>query len=358
MKKLILISALALAVNPAMASKARLAALNNSAHLNDIQDVFTNPAKLTEHPDWLTFEFGPKPTSNLTAATNPKGEGGFSRSMKDSRYGFYLGHSSTWVTELRQDTYLAPDNTINLFYATKAGDIAWGMGLEYSNTDKKSTTEKQSSAGLNFGMKMGAMAAGLTVGAGNTYKKDSTTKDFKGKTAIALEGTYAMDTLTYSGSYSVNGGKEQVANADTHDYDRSALVLGVTNSYKTEGADFFYGVNFVMSTLTDKVATVDSKTETTRLPVYMGVEADATSWMVLRASLTQNFILGSTKTTALGVGETDTIANDTTVAAGAGFKFGKLMLDATLKAATNDTTIGGQVNGNTLLANAALTYNF
>lgn len=357
MKKIFLIAALALAVNPAMASKARLSALSNSDHLSDIQDIFANPAKLTEHTDWLTFEFGPTPTTNATAATTPKGEGGFSRSMGDSKYGFYLGHSSAWVTDLRQGTYLAPDNTVNLFYATKAGDMAWGMGIEYSNTDKKSTTEQQSSTGLNVGMKMGALAAGLTVGLANTYKKDSTSTDFKGKTAIALEGNYTMDTLTYSGSYAVNGGKEQVSGADSHNQDKSAFLLGVTNSHKAEGSDFFYGVNFLMSTLTDKVTTVDSKTETTRLPVFMGVEADATSWMVLRASLTQNFILGSTKTTTLGVGQTDTIANDTVVAAGAGLKFGKLMLDATLKAASNDTT-AGQVNGNTLLANAALTYNF
>ncbi len=195
----------------------------------------------------------------------------------------------------------------------------------------------------------------MTVGLANTYKMESTSKDFKGKTAIALEGTYTMDTLTYSGNYAVNGGKEQVASADTHDQDKSAFALGVTNSHKAEGSDFFYGVSFVMNTLTDKVAAIDSKTETSRLPIYMGVEADATSWMVLRASLTQNFILGSTKTTNLGVGQSDTIANNTVVAAGAGLKFAKLMLDATLKA-SNDTT--GQVNGNTLLANAALTYNF
>ncbi len=157
MKKIFLVAALAFAVNPAMASKARLSALNYSAHLSDIQDIFTNPAKLTQHTDWLTFEFGPTPTNNATAATAPKGEGGFSRSMGDSKYGFYLGHSSTWVTELRQGTYLAPDNTVNLFYANKAGDMAWGVGLEYSNTDKKSTTEQQTTTGLNAGMRMGPL---------------------------------------------------------------------------------------------------------------------------------------------------------------------------------------------------------
>jgi hypothetical protein len=106
----------------------------------------------------------------------------------------------------------------------------------------------------------------------------------------------------------------------------------------------------------DKDKTPDNKTETTALPVFAGIEADATSWMVLRASVQQNFILGSKKVTTAGAGgDADTITNNTTVAAGAGLKFGKLLLDGTLEAA-NSTTAA--VNGNAFLANAALTYMF
>jgi hypothetical protein len=361
MKKTLVIAALALAATPAMASKARLNALNNSAHLEDIQDTLTNPSKIMSHGDWLTFEMG---NNNYTAASqaDPRAEGGFSRGMGDARYGFYLGSHPSWVTQVRTTgvtgTYLTNENPINLFYGAKAGDMAWGVGLGYSNSDKKTTKEKQSAFGLNAGVSANNWDAALNVGLMNTYKNEATAAapvDFKGTNAIALNGNYTVETLTYNASVAMNGGKEEVNGAETHKRTINTYNLGVVNSHKADGADFFYGVNYIMTTDKDQVAAGDNKTETSSLPVFAGIEADATSWMVLRASVRQNFILGSTKTEVAGVGESDTIRQNTTVAAGAGLKFGKLLLDGTLEGASNSSA---SLNGNALLANAALTYMF
>ena len=134
--------------------------------------------------------------------------------------------------------------------------------------------------------------------------------------------------------------------------------MGVDNSHKTDAADFFYGVNFDMTTLKNKnVATGTAKTEITSLPVFAGIEAEATSWMVLRASVTQNFILGTKKDEIGSTGDSDTISNNTVVAAGAGLKFNKLLVDGTLAKASGASATGA-LNSNDLLANAAVTYTF
>jgi len=359
MKNTLVIVALALAASPAMASKARLNALNNAAHLSDIQDVQTNASKIMSHGEWLTFEMG---NNNYTAAgtATPRAEGGFARSMGDSKYGFYLGAHPSWVDEVRTGntgTYLTNENPVSLFYGSKASDLAWGVGLLYSNSDKKTTTQKQSATGLNAGVTGANWDAALTLGLMNTYKNDTATVDFKGTTAIDLAATYTMDTMTFSAGLAMNGGKEEVNGTETHKHERSSFNVGVVNSHKADGSDFFYGAKLVSSTVKDK--TPDTKTDSMSLPVFAGIEADATSWMVLRASVSQNFLLGSTKSTTPAdvapAGEADTIANNTSVAAGAGLKFGKLMLDGTLEAANSATAA---LNGNALLANAAVTYMF
>ncbi len=359
---LVMAAALALVASPAMASKARLSALNNSAHLADIQDIHANASKITQHGEWLTFEMGKNSGTTKATIGNPHAEGGFARKMGDASYGFYMGSTPSWITDVRQNTYLVNENPINLFYGSKAGDLAWGAGLLYSNSDKKTAKIKQGAMGLSAGVTASNWDAGLNLGLTNTYKNETTGSevDFKGKSAINLNATYSMDTLTFSLLADMNGGKEETGTGGTvaHDYENTQYALGVVNSHKADGADFFYGAKLAMSTMKDK-NTTDSKTDSMSLPVTAGIEADAASWMVLRASVTQNFILGSTKTTtATSVSpadEADTISNNTTVAAGAGLKFGKLMLDGTLEAASSNTAA---LNGNSFLANAAVTYMF
>ncbi len=362
MKKALLIAALTVAVTPAMASKARLSALNNAAYLTDIQDVFVNPARATQHGEWLTFEMGQTATTNA-ATTGTHAEGGFSRSMDAARWGFYMGHNYTFSSTPRSlitaaggvKAALPADNTINLFYASNAGDMAWGLGLAYSKTDKKTTTQKQDMTALSAGIIMGAWDLGATLGLVNTYKDEQATaadaRSLKGKMALNIDAQYTMDTMIYSLGYGMNGAKiENGSGTQLNDQEYSNWYLGAEKMMKSEGATFFYGAKYTMDTEKNKVG-AGTKTETSKLPVYAGIEADAASWLVLRGSVKQNFILGQTDN---GTNK-DTIANDTTVAAGAGLKFGKLTVDGTLEAANSATAA---LNGNNLLANGSITYMF
>jgi hypothetical protein len=140
-------------------------------------------------------------------------------------------------------------------------------------------------------------------------------------------------------------GTEKTTGTNESKTETTGIEVGGINKMTKEGAEFFYGASITMGT--SKTGT--SKTEETKMPVIIGVEADAASWLTLRGSITQNVLIGSTKTTG---SEADTIAPNTKVAAGAGFKFNKAVLDVVLNAGTS-----GALDAN-LGANAGLTYMF
>lgn len=370
MKKLLVLAAVTLASGAAFASKARLQALGSAAHLIDTQTIFSNPADITVMGDWATFEMG---TGNAFTYTPPAAnvatvnhEGGLVRSAGDARWGFYLGHKSPTVALSRSNgwvggagTILAEENPIEVFYAQKA-DISWGASLFYSNSDKKATKLKQNTMGLRAGARAANWDAYINVGLANNAKDESNAaavRKIEGKPAFKVKGGYTMDSLYFYGSYGMSGLKGDVAGTASAELDGSQLSIGVIDTIKGEGRDFFYGVSYNMDSYKQKVGG-ETKSEATYLPVIIGVEAEATSWMTLRASVTQNVLLGTIKdeiglVTGAALAENNTWNNSTTVAAGAGLKFNKFTLDGTLGAAN-----GGVIDSTNLLANASLTYLF
>jgi len=357
MKKLLVLAAVTLASTSAFATKARMSSLSESRQLTDVQTTFVNPADLLLMGTWATFETGA--TNGATTNPQPQAEGGFARAMGDARWGFYMGHTgvATLVRQQASAAFPIENNPINLFYAAKAGDISWGLGLNYSSNDSKDATKgKQSAMGLAGGMRMGPWDASLDLGLTDSSQFGASGAETKwtGKSAADLRAGYTMDAWYFYGGYAMGGGKSETAGATNNDIEDSDIVLGAVNSTKVDGGEFFWGVSYDMNTRNDK-ATGKNKVEETNLPVVIGIEADAASWLVLRGSIKQTVLLSSTKTTPVGgtAGETQTMDNNTTVAAGAGIKFNKFMLDASLAGQTN-----GQINGNNLLANAGLTYNF
>ena len=90
------------------------------------------------------------------------------------------------------------------------------------------------------------------------------------------------------------------------------------------------------------------------------MEADATSWLTLRGNVHQNVLLGSSKSIA---GKKTTIANSTTVDAGATLNFGKLKVDGSVGTtdASRTGTIGakkGVLATDNLMSRVGVTYMF
>lgn len=380
MKKLLLIAALAAMSTPAFASKARLTSLGNAEHLVDAQTAFTNPAHLTLMSDYATFETGP--TSTTSTASNA--EGGFTQSSGDAKWGFYMGRKSAFTTASRaQVGILGQENPIELQYAMK-GPVSWGVAFNYSKSDKKTVPQKQEAMGARFGAATDQWEAYAIVGLGSKGEGNaafnidldgdgafvtpgeanvaSSTGEYKGTTGFSVGGKYKMDNIVLYAKHYMDGFKYEnsVGNLEEIEQTQSQTDLGVIDANKIDGGQWFYGVALRLFN-SKKEATVlatsgESKETTTSLPFILGLEYDAASWLVLRTAVTQNVLIGTTKTEVNGTGDNDTIANNTTVAAGLGLKMNKWTLDGSMAAgSTGDFQFGG---AGQFVTNMALTYNF
>jgi hypothetical protein len=365
MKKTLLIAALTIAAAPAFASKARLSALQSSAHLSDFQNSFTQPQQLTTSGEMATFEWG----ATTASAGVPNAEGGFVRAMGEGHLGFYLDRQPEALTKALSDLSLTStqgglNNPFNVLYSAKAGDMTWGANFYYLNSDVKGTTSSKANVmGLAVGATNGMWDANAVIGLAGTINTKNIafgtvtgTQEGKitSKTNIALGGGYQMENMYYYGNYAMGGVKAEnsttgaAAFADTS---RTDIKIGFVNSHKKDGTDFFYGAAYRMINDKNDAGTA-TKTDTTSLPFIIGVEAEAASWLVFRGSITQNVLLGSTKA---GSADASTLAADTTVAAGLGMKWNKFMLDGTF-ANTANGKVGFDSTG--FLSNVSMSYMF
>ncbi len=351
--------AVALVATSAFASKARLSALQGSAHLSDTRDVIgSKPDQALAHGEFAAMELSANAGANDTP---PNAEGGFVRKMgENSALGAYVGSKASLATSSLALVGSTPklQNPLNLYYASKMGEMMWGLGLNYSSAEDKVAQSKSTSMGLNASVSSSAgWDVQLGLGLTGEATQANTTK-FAQKSPVSLSGGYTMDTMYFYGSYAMYGGKSTniAAGTTNSEVDNNDLKIGVVNSHKKDGADFFYGVAYASTTSKIKDG---AKTETTALPVIIGIEADATSWMVLRASVTQNVLLASNKVTAAsGTASTDSTMYDNTVtAAGVGLKLGKFLVDGSLAATTgNSGKLGSDAAG--FLSNVGMTYTF
>lgn len=378
MNKMILLAAvISMAAPSAFASKARVQALGNAAHLVDTQTIFENPAHIGVLGDFATFEFGtytpasyPNNYNYKASTTMPAdtagAEGGFLRSSGDAKWGFYLGHKSDTIATLRTlaatlgaTTFLPEQNPLELFYGMK-GDLNWGASLFYSSSDKKTTSQKQNSAGVRFGVYTTQWEAFANVGIGASAKNDGTTPtggEAKNDLGAKIGGGMYFDTLYVYGDYGMQNGSASNATTEVAKLEGSELNVGVLDTKKQDGADFFYGISYGMYTLKNKTSgSTFGKVENSYLPVIVGIEADAASWLTMRASVQQNILLGTHKFDNNTTADADTWSNSTVVAAGLGAKWNKFIIDGSLKAASNGGNI--DLGANNFLGQGSITYMF
>lgn len=340
MKKLLLISILSLG-SFAFATTARMISLGGAFHLTDTKTVFAIPSDMLLLPESMELNYG-----GTTVGSNT--DGGMMKALGEARLGFFVGA----VDKARATGYLGVENPFTVAYAAKAGDIAWGVLLNYSSSNKKATDvatddQTQDFMGLTGSVAMGDLTVAMNLGLTDKAKGTGTDDTAEVKEApMSLGAIYKMGEWNFMGQYEMNTKKVTVSSTETKTTS-STITLGAINATKTEGADFFYGAHYVIK----NEKTGSSKTDTTSMPVIIGVEADAASWLTLRGSVTQNVLLGGEKKTDPDSGM-DSTAHNTKVAAGLGFKFTKSTLDVTLKAAGT-----GDLNSD-LGANAGFTYLF
>ena len=366
----------------AFATRSRMMSLGNSPHLVDVNTSYGNPADLMSYKDSLTLETG---KTNLAfpgdTSTNAGAEGLLIRSMSDAKMGLSLGHDNStvfaqrmmMVTNAGNNTgVLTQQNPFGLFYAAKAGDMAWGASLEYSNHDNKTTATpaKESSMGLNLGARTSMWNAAVNVVLSNTWENGTAAtvkNEFKGNSSFAISGGYFLSNDLYLyGNVTSGGFKSTITTAsvaaDGVNYEQMDYKLGVVSTVKQDANEFFYGVALASTSIKQKttaIATAAEKTTTMTLPLIIGLEADAASWLTLRGSVTQTVLINDSKTApdAGGPASPDFSpgTNNTTFAAGAGLKLNAVTLDGTILTNGSQNLNAGAGN---LFTQVGLTYNF
>lgn len=350
---MLVLAAVALATTPAFASKARLNALQSANHFSDTRDMLTRPDQAMAHAEFATLELGTK-----GAASTPNAEGGFVRKMGDSAaLGAYLGNYSGLASSSLAlvTTPYAIQNPLNLVYANKMGDMSWGLGLQYAAAEDKVAKKKSSVMGLTASATSNA-GWNAEIGLGLTGESSNTTTDVKAEQSspLSISGGYAMDSLYIYGGYSMLGAKSKTAGTTTANVEQSTMSVGVINHTSKDGAHFFYGVEYNSTVKKDKEGT-QAKTETSKLPVIVGIEADAASWLVLRGSIKQSVLMASTKTSdTTGTTSEKSLEDDTTIGGGIGIKLGKFIVDGTFTSAGTGK-LGSDAN---FISEVGMTYKF
>lgn len=347
MKNIALLFALLLSANAAYASKSRISSLQGARFLKDSQTIFINPAHINELGEYFTAEFGD--TSN---SGSPKAEGGLLLKKMGGKGGLYLGHMHTNQGRLRDsEGFYLEDNPVELTY----GKDTWGSSLYYSKSKVQTSGKSQSTLGTRFGISNESYELFLSLDLWAESKRSDAYyyKMFFPGVNLGFEKNLGDYYLFFESSYTKT--RQDITSPITKTgapvmlnvYEGGIQDLTLSNGKRK----VYYGVSLKYDVLSKDIYSNYNFTA----PLVIGIENVVIDWLTLRASLTQNFILGYTQSQTLTApgNKRDTIANNTSAALGASFKFKEFELDGY---AAGSTT--GDINGNSLLSKASLTYKF
>ena len=367
-KALLILAGLIMAASSAYASKARMGALGQSTtygsqYLLDSKNIFHNPAYLHELGGYFQLEFGDAGTREgngdpATTTGNPLGQGGFFKKSSNATWGIWLGGDSETGGAYREglmssaglSTVPNPDNQVEFFYAG-GGAMKWGASFWISsNTDDDKSayttttntgngitanSATDSSMGVRAGVNTDKWNVGLVLSLASTGSVKATgtgytdqEHKFEGTSGILLTAGYDMKGYDLYFAYGSNGGKASGNNGADVEVERAdtTMTLGVAKKYMMDKNHMFWSVAYSSEVQDTKDV---STTTNTALPVVVGVEVEATDWLAVRGSVTQNlFLMNSTTTEPNGGDAATAFQRDTNnVAAGGTIKWDKVYFD-------------------------------
>lgn len=386
-KQLVIGLGLAVIAAPAFASKARLQALgestNGSFFIQDNRNVFLNAAEVNNNKDLVTLEWGSGKTTDTDTA--PNAEGGVIKSINNMVYGIHLGRTTSFNNTLNTFTTTgagavtpyAASNTVDVFVGGDAG-MKWGANLTWAQSNDDAYTPvaagtagkaEAKSLDLNLGVQMGDLAAYVKGGIlGQASAKDAAgvkAVDLKRKHELEIGASYKVTDYTVFAQ--VNNNKFDDKAAANADIKGTSAQVGVARTEKLNDKTMAFvklsgqwskveGLNAAGT-----AATANNETKTIAVPVSVGMEHDAASWLTLRGSVGQNLWSKQDDDAT----KKRTIANSTNVNAGATLKFGDLSVDGVVGtgnngagniAATNQEV--GVLSLDNLMTRVSMTYRF
>lgn len=363
-KQLTVALGLAVLATPAFASKARLQALgedvNGSFYVNDNRNVFLNAAQVNNHKDLVTFEWGDT-TASTDQTTSPRAEGGIFKSHNNLVYGLYLGSESNTSNQFRAASAVAvtEENNIDLFVGGDAG-VKWGANVTYSKSadDETNGDTNQEAMRTRFGVIAGDIEGWANINISNKAE-NAAGDEFEGKLGYKVGAVYHLNDYNIFADYQSFDG--EASGTVDGDIKASQLQVGAGRATRlNDKATLFTKLQFTMAKTEIDAGPAATDLDAKSIPVVIGLEYDATSWLVLRGSVAQN-IWSSNDNDGDKTPEHET----TTVNAGATLKFGELSVDGVIGnsigagAASDDTSAGtGNLRTDNLMSRVSMTYRF
>lgn len=385
MKNLILLAIGAtLLSTSAFATKARLEALGEdqfgSQYVDDNRNMFLNAAEIHNHHDFLVFDAGD--TNNLTDnAATPKASGGYFTKRDGAVMGVYLGQDSNTAAQLRGgalsalqtagaisvgelQTYAAEvnnDNTLDLFYG-RDGSMKWGVRFSYSasSNEQGGTGYGESSQEgilLGLGALKGDWSYYANLGLSNKAEiqelDDSTSnltdgKDMEIEGSIGVQvgaikdlGQGARAFIEYRSIGIEQDGLGTIGSSNfDNKWEVQRINVGWAKAHKVNDSfTAFYRAEYFQETNENFAYVEDYEFNTSYTKFTLGFESVATSWLVVRGSIS-NF-LTSEEDEDGGSSDGKRTLEGVNLAMGATLKFGDFAIDGLI---ANDTDGDGTLN--------------
>lgn len=402
-KQLTVALGLAVLATPAFATKARLQALGEdtygSQYINDNRNIWLNAAQINNHKDVVTYEFGGNTT--VDNAETARGEGGVYKAMGNMVYGVHFGGASNTGNQLRTAAGLVSvdgtsiddatatsngneENNVDLFIGGDAG-LKWGANLGYARTqgDENSGVYAESMR-TRFGVIMGDLQLYGNINLINNAKGEIFAESAVTGAPVDIEGsakfqgklgyqvgaiqawqgnTLFVDFRSFDMESTIRTGAPTNINAK-EDLSSKQLEAGIGRVERlNDKTNLFLKASYFQRNLENdhgkqggtlgagcalSVGFCESYS-TKRVPVVIGMETEATSWLTLRASVSQ-VVWGTQETEDAGDKTESGIRNTTAINAGATLKFGELSVDGVIGNSTNTGVAGSGAESNTTAA--------
>lgn len=348
------------------ASRARLRAFNQdsngSFYVQDARNMFLNPAYLAAQKESLLLDWG-KTERTGTTPTSAEAEGGYVREMGKMNLALQLGRVNDFAKDIRAVNANLSDMTTNVnggdfaegqnnvdVLVAGEGDVNWGGMLSVTRSKASTGVADKQAEVQAYEIRGGVLSTkfdvfGSMVLGGQSVTESTTDAEFEQKFSVTFGGGAQMssDHRMYAKVRFATFDAQKKDNSVDYDGDNIAAMIGVARTKElNKDARFFAASELSFQKLNaddNKASNIDEKYEITALPITLGIEADANTWLKFRGSVKQGILLGRTKTTAgisTGSKQWENAPNDTSVSGGVGAVLNNFNIDMALVQSTGD----------------------
>ncbi len=310
---------------PAFASKARLNSLgqdgyNGSFFINDNRNIFLNAANVNNFKNLASLELGAD-----SLAGGAQGEGTVLFGAGNLVYGVNLGHEGTIAQSralLGAGAASGSSDILDIFVGGDAG-VKWGASASVGFA-KNSVGNKENTVAARFGVIAGDLEVFTSLSIYNKIENAAGNDLFKGKFGGQVGATYKLNDFKVYGAVKRLDGT--VAGTVKNDATIYLVGAGYTKGLNDK-ATIYANADFNMGN-----ADVLGSGTYWYVPLTVGLEYNAKTWLTLRGFATQTFHVEDLATAQKG--------DSTNVGAGASLKFDTFTVDTSLAAGANPASQG------------------